>query len=69
MDPFVCADAVASRHEFDYDLALLRMQQAGAIITTTESLLFELAHASDAPEFKRVLELVKEMDRDRAPPE
>ena len=68
-DPFVCADAVASRHEFDYDLALLRMQQAGAIITTTESLLFELAHASDAPEFKRVLELVKEMDRDRAPPE
>lgn len=56
---FVVADAVSSRDEFDYDIALLRMQQAGAIITTAESLMFELAGESGTERFKRVLELVK----------
>ena len=59
-EPFVLADGVSSRVEFDYDVALLRMQQAGAIITTSESVLFELAGESGTERFKRVLELVKD---------
>ncbi len=56
---FVCADAVGSRRGLDLDLGLARMQQAGAVVTTVESVLFELCEACDSPRFKRLLELVK----------
>jgi isochorismate hydrolase len=56
---FVCADAVGSRHELDYDLALARMQHSGATVTTVEAALFELCHASGTDRFKRLLEIVK----------
>ena len=59
-EPFVLADGVSSRVEFDYDIALLRMQQGGAVVTTCESVLFELAGLSSTEQFKRVLSLVKE---------
>jgi nicotinamidase-related amidase len=55
----VCADAVGSRQALDRDVALRRMQQAGAIVTTTESVLFELCHESGTPRFKKLLEIVK----------
>ncbi len=54
-EPFVLADGVSSRVEFDYDIALLRMQQAGAIITTSESFLFDLPVVSATEQFKLVL--------------
>ena len=56
---FVLADAVGSRRAFDTDLALQRMHDAGAIITTTESVIFELLGRAGTPEFKEVLKLVK----------
>jgi nicotinamidase-related amidase len=59
-EPFVPADAVSSRLEFDYDISLLRMQQAGAVVTTTESVMFELTAQAGTDRFKRILDLVKE---------
>ena len=38
---FIPADAVASQHKFDWEIALRRMSDSGATITTTESVLFE----------------------------
>lgn len=58
-DVFVCADAVGSRGRFDYERALERMRQEGAWVTTVESVLFELCHRCDTPEFKRMLEVIK----------
>lgn len=55
----VCADAIGSRRALDRDVALRRMQHAGAVITTTESVLFELCHESGTARFKKLLEIVK----------
>jgi nicotinamidase-related amidase len=57
---FVPADAVASRGELDWKIALDRMSNGGAVITTTESVLFEWCERSGTPEFKQISQLIKE---------
>jgi nicotinamidase-related amidase len=64
--PQVAADAVSSRTAFDRDIALRRLQFAGAVVSTTEAILFEWTGASDAPAFKAISALVKEADAARA---
>lgn len=56
---WVCADAVSSRRPVDRDIALSRMGRAGAIITTTESVIFELLGEAGSDQFKRILNIVK----------
>ncbi len=63
-DVFVCADAVGSRGRLDYDCALQRMRQAGALVTTVEGALFELCNRCDTEQFKTMIEVIK-----AAPPE
>ncbi|MFI5379181.1 MAG: hydrolase [Tepidisphaerales bacterium] len=58
-NPYVCADAVSSRRAIDRDTALARMRQAGAIITTSESAIFELLGEAGTNQFKQVLKIVK----------
>jgi nicotinamidase-related amidase len=55
----VPADAVGSRHEIDYERGLERLERAGAIVTTVESVLFELLERAGTPEFKAVQGLIK----------
>jgi nicotinamidase-related amidase len=55
----VASDAVGSRSEANRELGLRRMERAGAEPTSVEAALFELLGGSNAPEFKRVQELVK----------
>lgn len=55
----VAADAVSSRRETDYNLALERMRTSGAEVTTTESILFELLEVCGTPEFKEISKIVK----------
>ncbi len=55
----VPADAVGSRHEIDYERGLERLERAGAIVTTVESILFELLQHAGTPEFKSVQGLIK----------
>ncbi|MFH1196254.1 MAG: hydrolase [bacterium] len=55
----VAADAVSSRRTFDYQTALARMGKAGAEITSTESILFELLTVCGTDEFKSISRLVK----------
>lgn len=58
-EPYVCADAVGSRRPLDSDCALHRMRQGGAIVTTTESVTFELLGEAGNDAFKRILKVVK----------
>ena len=55
----VAGDAVGSRTAENRELGLHRAEQAGAVLTSVETALFELLGGSDAPEFKQVQELVK----------
>jgi len=57
--PVVVEDCIGSRKPNDKQIAVERMRQAGAIITTYESILFELLKYSGTPEFKEISKLVK----------
>ena len=54
----VPADAVGSRHELDYERGLERLERAGAVVSTVESVLFELLERAGTPEFKQVQRLI-----------
>ena len=56
---WVCADAVGSRRPVDRVMALHRMRQAGAFVTTAESAIFELTRQAGTDRFKQILEIVK----------
>ncbi len=57
--PVIVADCVGSRNPYDKEIALDRMRKDGAIITTKESLLFELQRVSGTDRFKAISKLVK----------
>ena len=54
-------DAVNSRRPSDKHWALHRMSSAGAVITATESALFELLERCGTDEFRAVSKLVKQL--------
>ncbi|HEX2973572.1 MAG TPA: hydrolase [Tepidisphaeraceae bacterium] len=56
---YVCADAVSSRRVLDREMALARMRQAGAIVTTTESVIFEMLGEAGSACFKQIQRIVK----------
>jgi nicotinamidase-related amidase len=55
----VVEDAVSSRNEIDLSSALNKMRSSGIIITTTETVMYELMRTADDERFKRFLEIVK----------
>lgn len=57
--PVVVEDCVGSRKPNDKNMAIERMRQEGALISTYESILFELLKSSDADAFKEISQLVK----------
>lgn len=59
IQPFLVVDCVGSRKVKDHDVALLRMAQAGVIMSTYESVLFELCGSAKHPSFKAMSQLVK----------
>ncbi len=56
---YVCADAVCSRRDLDRDVALERMRDCGAVITTVESAIFELLREAGTEAFKQCRPLFK----------
>jgi nicotinamidase-related amidase len=59
MKVHVVADAVGSRHSLDHNLGLRKMEMSGALITTTEMCLFELAERAQTDEFKNIQRMVR----------
>jgi len=57
--PVIPADTTSSRFQQDRDVALRRIEKEGAIVTTSESLLFELTRVTGTPRFKEISRLVK----------
>jgi nicotinamidase-related amidase len=56
---FVAADAISSRTAENHRLAIERMAAAGAVMVSTEMILFELLGRAGTDEFKQILPLVK----------
>ena len=53
------ADCLTARKQVDHDLALRRLERAGALVTTWEAVVYEWMRHAGHPRFKRVLALVK----------
>ena len=58
---YVAADAVSSRRPLDRFVALDLMRQAGAVVTTTEAVMFQWLKVAGTSEFKDVSRLVREL--------
>ena len=57
--PVLVADCVSSRSPVDLKFALKRARDEGAVVTTAESLLFELLRVAGGDTFKAISKLVK----------
>lgn len=55
----VASDAVSSRVEWNWQVGLERMRAAGAVISSTEMMMYELMRSSGAPAFKEMLPYLK----------
>jgi len=55
----VASDAVSSRSEWNWKIGLDRMQSSGAVISSTEMMIYELLRGSDATAFKQILPFLK----------
>lgn len=55
---FIAVDAVASRHAIDHEVGLRRLETAGAVLTTTEAVLFEWCRTAEHPQFQAIRKLV-----------
>jgi nicotinamidase-related amidase len=55
----VASDAVGSRAEWNWKIGLERMKSAGAVISSTEMMMYELLRCSGTPQFKELLPYLK----------
>jgi nicotinamidase-related amidase len=56
----VASDAVSSRAEWNWRIGLDRMRAAGAVISSTEMMMYELLRCSGTQQFKQMLPYIKE---------
>lgn len=56
---YVVFDAVSSRKEENYQNGLSQMREMGAVITNTETVLFDLLKESTHPKFKELSKLIR----------
>jgi nicotinamidase-related amidase len=56
----VAQDAVGSRSRQNWELGLHKVEQAGAVLTSVETALFELVRQSGTDQFKQVQKLILE---------
>jgi len=60
---YVLADGVSSCNPEEIPIALARLRSAGAVVTTSESLIYELMGDAAIPEFRAIAGLVKEENK------
>ena len=59
-NPVIVLDAVSSRFQYNFEIAKERFRYEQIMMTSAESILFELTRTSTAPEFKAISNLVKQ---------
>lgn len=57
--PVLVTDCIGSRRANDREMAIRRAEQEGAILTTSEAILFELLKEAGTPISKEILKIVK----------
>lgn len=57
--PHLVADAVCSRSDANKSVGIEYMRNAGAVITCTETVLFQLLKAAGSEEFKKIAQRIK----------
>ena len=55
----VATDAIGSRVRWNWDIGIDRMRAAGAVISTTEMMIYELLRSSGTSQFKQMLPFLK----------
>jgi nicotinamidase-related amidase len=55
----IVADAVTSRSQANWRLAMAQLRQAGAVVTTTETVLFQLLRQADTDDFRELARLIR----------
>jgi nicotinamidase-related amidase len=55
----VASDAISSRTDWNWKVGLERMRAAGAVISSTEMIIYELLRSSGTEEFKKMLAYLK----------
>ena len=55
----VAADAVTSRSQGNWRIGVEQLRQAGAVITSTESVLFQLLGKADTEDFRALSQLIR----------
>lgn len=55
----IASDAISSRTEWNWKIGLERMRAAGAVISSTEMIIYELLRSSGTEAFKRILPLLR----------
>ncbi|XP_072350501.1 isochorismatase domain-containing protein 2-like, partial [Scyliorhinus torazame] len=58
LDVHVVADACSSRSQVDRLMALSRMKQSGAFLTTSEGTLLQLVRDAKHPKFREVQKII-----------
>ena len=53
------ADAVSSRTVMNREIGIEKMRDEGALLTSTEMVLFELIRTAEDPKFKEIFKIVK----------
>lgn len=56
---WVAGDAVSSRIAANHEAGLQRMRELGAVVSTTEMVIYDLLHRAGTPEFKALLPFLK----------
>ena len=55
----VATDAIGSRVRWNWDIGIDRMRAAGAVISTTEMMIYELLRSSGTAQFKQMLPFLR----------
>lgn len=55
----LAVDTISSRKDIDYQTAIRRMEREGAVLSTVESVLFELLQISGTEDFKAISKIIK----------
>ncbi|KAI4956345.1 hypothetical protein J4E91_000556 [Alternaria rosae] len=57
---YVIADGVSSCNKEEVPIALARLRHEGAVVTSSESFMYEYVGDASTPEFKEIIKVVKE---------
>ena len=57
---YLILDGINSRKAIDHETAIKRIESKGAVVTTTEAVIFEWCRTADRKEFKSISSVIKE---------